>query len=95
MTEQPGSEVAAVTDQAGSESDRRARIASLRADADAIESTLPPPAGTTRLRVHAPHASFGYGGVWVDTVWSSVPNHMVAGVMQAASEAGVAISQEG
>jgi hypothetical protein len=77
------------------DSDKRDKIASLRAEADELELTLPPPANTEMLKVEAPHESFGFGGVWVGTDWSPVPVHLVAGVMQAASEAGVTITQEG
>jgi hypothetical protein len=83
--------------KAGSEedADKRDKVASLRAEADELERTLPPPSNTERLKVTAPHESFGFGGVWVGTDWSPVPVHMVAGVMQAAAEAGVSIIQEG
>jgi hypothetical protein len=81
--------------QADSQQDKRDKIASLRAEADELELTLPPPDNTERLKVHAPHEAFGFGGMWVGTDWTNVPVHLVAGVMQAASEAGVTITQEG
>jgi len=93
MTEQSGSEVAA-TDQAAADDDKRDKIASLRAEADELEATLPPPADTERLKVEGPHEAFTFGGTWVGNDWSPVPVHLVAGVMQAASEAGVTITQE-
>lgn len=96
MTDQPVSQTGtSAKAPALSDDDKRAKAASLRAEADAIESALPPPPDTVQLKVEPPHEAFSYGGSWVTREWSNIHKHHVAAVMQAASDAGVQITQKG
>ena len=75
--------------------DKREKIASLRSEADEMEAALPPPPDTERLKVSDPHEAFSFGGTWVGREWTSVAKHLVPGIMQAARESGVTVTQEG
>lgn len=92
MTEQqaePGS-------QAESQ-DPLAVAAALRAEAAAIEASVPPAPGTSRWRVEPPHTGFSFGSISLSGgEYRPVPDVLLASVLQAAAEAGVTLTaQEG
>jgi hypothetical protein len=84
-----------VEDKLVTEESDAEKAARLRAEAAAIELTLPPPPGTVRMKVEDPHASFHFGGTGVGNDWTPVPEALASGLMQAAAEAGVTLTQEG
>jgi hypothetical protein len=78
---------AETTDEA---SNLEQRLAEIRADAMGATHDLAP-----KLKVELPHAAFTFGGVTVTTDFAKVPPHVVAGLLEAARDAGVTITQEG
>jgi hypothetical protein len=66
----------------------------LRAQATAIEAAAAD-AGHVRLKVGPPHSLFSYGGVDVGPDWTAVHSSLAPGVLRAAEEAGVTVTQEG
>jgi hypothetical protein len=103
MTEQ-AEQAAVVTGSSGqqpalthgdmTQADTLAWAAALRKQADELESSVPAAPGTSKLKVEEPHESFSFGAAWVGPDWTSVGDHLVPGVMQAAREAGVTITQQ-
>lgn len=75
--------------------DPLARAAELRAQAAALEASVPAPPGTARLKVAAPHAEFRYAGVTVRAEWTQVPANRVTALLLSAAEAGVTLIREG
>lgn len=67
----------------------------LRAEAAAIEQAAAPDADVVRLKVSPPHLSFSYGGVDVGDEWTVVHSSLAPGVLRAADEADVTVTQEG
>jgi hypothetical protein len=67
----------------------------LRAQAAAIEAAAPPSDEWIKLKVGPPHTSFIYGGVEVGEEWTGVHRSLAPGVLNAAAEAGVTVTQEG
>lgn len=99
--EQGGVTVPAEADEQLPTDARRARAARLRAEADkldppaAAEADAEVPETHVTLRVEEPHASFEYGGTVVGRDPTQVHQLLVPGLMQAAAEAGVTLTQEG
>lgn len=73
---------------------KRALAADLRAQAAAIEASLPPEEGYVRLRTELPHESFTLGGTYVGNEWTDVPKTLAPGVLRAAVDAGVTVTQQ-
>lgn len=82
-------------DPKGTPDDPYGQARLLRAQADALEASAPPTDEYVRLRVGAPHESFGYGGVVVGADWTPVHTSLAPGVLSAAAGSGVTITQEG
>jgi len=51
-------------------------------------------ANAVQLRVEPPHSAITYGGLTVTTEPTTVPGDLAAGIVSAAGEAGVTITQE-
>jgi hypothetical protein len=66
----------------------------LRAQAAAIEASIPSDAGFVRMKVGEPHESFRFGGTEVGSDWTVVPDHLAQGVLRAAADAGVTVTQQ-
>lgn len=76
--------------------DPRAKAARLRAEAAAIEASLPAGPGTVKVKVAPPHHYFSFGAARLGPEYSEIPAAALAGVMQSAAEAGVTLTiQEG
>lgn len=74
--------------------DPMATARKLREQAAAIEAANLPDTHV-RLRTGAPHESFTYGGVEVGSEWTPVHGALAPGILHAAGEAGVTVTQEG
>lgn len=66
----------------------------LRAQAAAIEASIPADAQYVRLKTEPPHESFHFGGTSVGSEWTVVPEHLAPGILQAAADAGVTLTQQ-
>lgn len=67
----------------------------LRAQAAALEEAAPAAGEYVRLKTGEPHASFSFGGTEVGTEWTRVHASLAPGVLRAAADAGVTVTQEG
>lgn len=68
----------------------------LRAELAEVEAELPPPADHELVRVEAPHTSFSFGGSYVEAGrYTPVHRGNLAGLFEAAANAGVTLTQKG
>lgn len=74
--------------------DPYAQARQLRAQADAIEAAAPPSDEYVRMKVGPPHVEFSFGGTDVGSDWTVVHASLAPGVLRAASDAGVTVTQQ-
>jgi hypothetical protein len=63
-----------------------AKLAAVRARASGQD--------TVKMKVEGEHSALIHNGIWVGDDWTEVPEHAVAGLMEAAANSGVKLTQE-
>jgi hypothetical protein len=66
----------------------------LRAQASAIEAAIPADAPYVRMKTEQPHVEFSFGGTVVGADWTLVHASLAPGVLRAAADAGVSVTQK-
>jgi hypothetical protein len=94
MTDQAPDKPAVVVKPAKQPDDPYGQALLLRAQAAALEASIPADAPYVRMKTEAPHESFQFGGTYIGSDWTTIPEHLAPGVLRAAADAGVTVTQQ-